>query len=494
MRQNIVDDIQQYFKNKALNILGVERDLHKLMEDGDVDKAIELMQDRDEEVDNALSEYNPQLHKVMSRPNKFRDGDEPYITCKLPRNLQSYINEVELFFLLGQPIEWKKIDGDDEAFELFKDFIKDSRFNAMIRKAKRLAGAETESALVYHLFAENDEQGNSQVKYIPFVAARSTGYKLRPLFDQYGQLNAFAYGYFLKEGAHSVAHWDILTKDVIYMCAKRQVGWEVEPYPNRIGKIPAVYFQQNKAWFGSEPRLDRLEELDSKAGDTNNYFADPVAMATADVIQSMSTPDKPGRLIQLTGEKSRFEYLAPPQATTLRDTEHRELFDSIMFDTQTPDFNIEKMRGLGTLSGAAIKNSFILGFLKRDNRRETWDEYMDRLRSVIIAILKAVHPDKEKILNEVKIGFEFADPFASDRSDKWASIQSLYTSGVASLETVVSMLGLTNSNDDEINRIIAMEMDREFTAKEAQGVNEGSAEEQDMKNKGVTPPAPVEEK
>ena len=37
-------------------------------------------------------------HEVNKRPNKHRKNQEPYITEKLPRGRQAYINEVELFF------------------------------------------------------------------------------------------------------------------------------------------------------------------------------------------------------------------------------------------------------------------------------------------------------------------------------------------------------------------------------------------------------------
>lgn len=471
MRQNIVEDIRQLFKNKALNALGVERTLYERISDGDIDRVIELFQNRDDEVDNAIREYNPQEHIIMHRPDKVRDDGSVYTTCKLPRNLQSYINEVELFFLLGQPIIWKKDEGEDEAFSLFKEFLKDTRFNAMIRKAKRLAGSETESAIVYHLYQEPDDKGEPKVKCIPFVAARSTGYTLRPLFDQYGQMNAFAYGYQLKEDTLCVQHWDILTKDYVFYCTKTKMGWQVDSFDNRIGKIPAVYFQQNKAWFGVEARLDRLEELDSKAGDCNNYFADPMAAATADVIQNLADPDKPGKLIQLTGANSKFEYIAPPQGSAPRSDEQKNLHDSALFDSFTPNFDIEKMRGFGTLSGTAIKNSFVLGYLKRDNRREDYDNYVSRISGVILAILKAQNPGKEKMIDELKVSFEFADPFASDKAENWSNIVSLYAGGVASLETVVGMLGLTDAPQDEINRIIAAEMDKIWTQNEAKGEN-----------------------
>ena len=102
---------------------------------------------------------------------------------------------MELFFLLGQPILWKAVSDDtDKAFRAFGDFLRYTRFNTTIREAKRLAGAETESAKVYHIYREN---GMPQVKVK--VISKSKGYTLRPLFDQWDNMIAFGYGYTLLE-------------------------------------------------------------------------------------------------------------------------------------------------------------------------------------------------------------------------------------------------------------------------------------------------------
>lgn len=297
---NYIQELFTLFRNKALNSIGVERDIYQLVKDGDISTAVALMQDREEEVDIALSEYRPELHKVMSRPNKFRKNKDPYISEKLPRNRQQFINEVELFFLLGKPIKWEKKAGDDGAYQMFLDFINETRFNVTMRKVKRLAGAETESAKLYHLY--RNEKNEAEVKVV--VLARSTGYRLRPLFDQYGTLVAFALGYTVKTSGKSVQHWDIQTKDLYFNCKKGAVGWEVETYQNPTGKINIIFYQQEKAWMGVQHRAEREEMLDSKTGDINNYFSDPMAAATADVIENLKDPDGIGTLIQYFGKDS----------------------------------------------------------------------------------------------------------------------------------------------------------------------------------------------
>lgn len=447
---NYLQQILTYFRNLALNAAGAERDLLQYIQDGDIVSAINLMQNRDDEVDVALDEYNPQTHAVMRRPNKFRKGGDAYISEKLPRTRERYINEVELFFLLGNPILWKKADGDDDAFRLFTDFLRDQRFDANMRKAKRLAGAETQSAKLYHIYRD-DRTNEIMVRTV--VLARQTGYRLRPMFDQYGNLRAFAYGYTLKERGKNILHWDIQTPDLLFYCKKAAVGWDVQTFENPTKKINCIYYQQPKAWDGAEPRIKREEMLDSKVADTNNYFADPIASATADVIRSMADPNQIGKLIQLTGSESKFEYINPPQNSATREAEKKDLNDSILFDTMTPDFSFDKIKGMGTLSGDAIKNAMILGYIKRDNRKEVYEELVDRERSVIISILKYLHPNMAEKLDNLVITFSFSEPFEQDRQKNWNAIASLYKSGVCSLENAVSMLALTDAPEDEIARI-----------------------------------------
>lgn len=451
-----IQDILTYFRNLTLNAAGVERDLYHLLADKDVSTALNLMEERDDEVDAALREYNPQTHPVMRRRNKYRKGQDPYISEKLPRSRQRYINEVELFFLLGNPIVWKKRNGSDKAFARFNEFLNEQHFNSRIREAKRLAGAETESALLYNVYRD-DRSGERRIKSV--VLARSKGYRLRPLIDQFGVMKAFAYGYTLKEGGRNVQHWDFQTADMLFYAKKGNVGWEVESFPNPTGKINAIYFRQPKAWDGVERRLEREESLDSKVADTNNYFADPIATATADVIDSMADPSMPGKLIQLTGEKSHFGYVNPPQSSELRNSEKRDLQESILFDTYTPDFSFDNMRGMGTLSGAAIRNAMILGYIKRENRKEIYDELIGRHGSLTIALLRFLYPDED--FDGLEVEHEFAEPFDSDRQNEWNALASLYQAGLVSLEEAVEQLAICGHPEAEIERIRKAEKERQ---------------------------------
>lgn len=448
---NFVEAIFNLLRNKTLNSLGVERDLMKLIQDKDISQVQTLLQNRDMDVIEAIEEYNPETHKVNKRKDKQRKNKEPYRVEKLPRTRQRYINEVELFFLLGNPIKWKNdVNGTDEAFKAYNEFLQDTRFHTTMRQAKRLAGSETESAKIYHIYDDNGKPG---VKVL--VISKSKGYTLRPLFDQYENLIAFGYGYNLKEGDRTIEHFDIETPAYIFRCKKANIGWEVTPLVNPSGKINVIYYRQDKAWYGTQPRCDREEHIDSKAADTNNYFADPKLKATADVIQSLAEADTAGEVIQMTSkDNSSVEYLVPPEYSSMKDSEKKDLNNSILFDSFTPDFSFENMKGMGTLSGEALKRAMTLGYIKRDNLKEIYDILVDREKNLILAIMMNVtHIHLRDQLAKMNITHEFAEPFNEDKEKLWASIGKLYSDGIISLDLAVNMLALTDAPQEEIERI-----------------------------------------
>ncbi|MGC5254578.1 hypothetical protein, partial [Escherichia coli] len=74
--------------------------------------------------DKGLKEYDPDTHEVIDRKDKKRRGRDDYQVERLPRNWQEYINEIALFFLLANPIEWRSDKEDNEALNEFKDMLK----------------------------------------------------------------------------------------------------------------------------------------------------------------------------------------------------------------------------------------------------------------------------------------------------------------------------------------------------------------------------------
>lgn len=447
----IVTSLLALARNKALNSMGYQRTLEQLLDDGDIGKVQDILQNRDSIVEAARKEFDPDSHKIIFAAQRRNKGK--YKAERLPRSRQRYINEIELFFLLGRPIKWSKnaTSGEDATFDEFAKMLRDTRFNSAFRKFKRVAGSETEAAILFRHYQQDNEP---KVQLV--VLAQSEGYSLRPLFDQYGNMLAFGYGYTLKDGASTIEHFDVETPNFIYKATKEKVGWSVTKEDNPTGKINIVYVQQSKSWDGVQRLTEREEDILSKVADTNNYFADPMAAATVDVINSLPEPNKPGKLIQLSDKDSRFEYINPPTSSESQQAELAHLERAILFDSFTPDLSFEALKGMGSISGEAISRSMALGMIKRENLLEIYSAAADRIKNLYLATMsKVTHIRLANQLAALEIVFEFTPPFEDDIATKWSQIGKAYNDGVISLEKAIEMMGLSDNPKEEMDRIRA---------------------------------------
>lgn len=409
--------------------------INKIM-DGNVDDAISLFENHTEQVEEAIREYNTKSHSIMARLDKVRKDKSDYRTWKLPRNWQQYINEIELYFLLANGIKWEMLNDDQEgneklqgAFDKFKKLLKKLHYDSRTREFKRLAGAETECAKLYAYYKD---EGEAKLRIV--VLSRSKGYKLRPLFNIYGDMKAFAVGYDVKDGDGNLRHrWDIYTSEMYYHCKQNEVGsenpgWIVETEVNPFGKIPVIYARQKKAWAGAEERIERDEWLDSKNADCNEYFADPMLKMSKSVKNGLMDPKQVGKVIQVGNKDDVFEYVTPPDASDLKDKEKSVLKESILNSTFTPDLSYENVKGLGALSGEAITKANIIAYIKRLINMEIYDELFERDASLIIEIMAtALYPEDRKIFRTMELSHNYQDPAVgqSDNSEeisRWADI------------------------------------------------------------------------
>lgn len=405
------------------------------IEAGKIEDALALFDDHTKEVVEAYKEYNPKHHTIMYRPDKVRKNKSDYKTNKLPRNWQSYINEIELYFLMNNGVSWELLNKFDEqdrlsdVFEKFKLLLQDLHYDTRTREAKRLAGAETECAKLY---AHYKDEGEDKIKII--VLSYSKGYKLRPLFNKYGDMKAFAVGYYVKHATGERQEcWDIYTSENIYKCTKaidvnESSEWTVLTENNFIGKIPIIYYRQDKAWAGVEERIERDEWLDSKNADCNEYFADPMLKISANVKNGLMDPKSAGKVIQVKSKEDVFEYVTPPDASDMKDQEKSILKESILMGTLTPDLSYENVKGLGAISGEAITKANILGYIKRLKNMEVYNELFKRDANLMKAIMANVlFPKDRNNINAMVLNHIYQDPAngISDNSEeiaRWAEI------------------------------------------------------------------------
>ena len=174
------------------------------------------------------------------------------------------------------------------------------------------------------------------------------------------------------------------------------------PKPISIGKIPVVYAaQEHLETEQVDPLIDRLEHLLSNFAETNDYHASPKIFVTG-TINGWSQKGEAGTVIE--GDKdASMQYISWHNAPESVKLEMDTLLRMIYTLTQTPDISFDNMRGMGNLSGVALKLLFLDAQLKVQDKREIFDQYLLRRISILKAYLAQMHTPWRKALASLEV-------------------------------------------------------------------------------------------
>lgn len=455
------------FRNYLNALVGRNQEFEKLLASKDISAVKEHMSNRMDMAIAALQEYDVASHKIMKREDKIitdKKGNfirfEP--VWKLPIPYQVYINEIALVFLYGRPVKWsQQSQGTDKAFQKFQEILEHTHFDSKLRQCKRIAGSETESAMLFRVFRDANDEPDVQIR----VLAKSKGDEIYTRWDQYENLISVAWGYNVREAENSIVyHFDIYTPNVIYRCTRKSIGWEVIEETNFIGKIPIILFQQDKEWKGVEPLIHREELIASRTADTNDYFADPIAIMAADLIKNLPEKKEAAKLLitnDAEGVDKAAKYLTWDSAPQSKKDEIEWLQDQILNKTFTPKISLDTLKSLGNLSAKAMRTVMMLAEIKAAKHKEVHDELMDRTASLITAIIGNVldaHLKSE--CDNLKIGHEFQEPFGDDIAEALENIIKSLDGGIMSTESGVELNPLVKDKKLEMERLKSEEEER----------------------------------
>ncbi|STC95466.1 Uncharacterised protein [Chryseobacterium carnipullorum] len=118
---------------------------------------------------------------------------------------------------------------------------------------------------------------------------------------------------------------------------------------NPIGKIPLVFYQfEDVEWSKVQKAIERLEEISSDAGEVNKKFSAPILALSGKVTGSFSK-DKTGKVLQLTGDNSRAEFVQPPNASESLANEKEDLETILYKMTNSVNISPEALQGMGNM-------------------------------------------------------------------------------------------------------------------------------------------------
>lgn len=283
------------------------------------------------------------------------------------------------------------------------------------------------------------------------------GDTLYPFFDETGDVVAFSRSFSRKDSKdNAVDYFETFTDTEHWLWVNGQNGYEVAPgYPKpvAIGKIPVIYGNQPK--FETEDvdaLIDRLEALLSNFADTNDYHASPKIFTTGQ-ITGWAKKGESGAVIE--GEEgATMQYVSWQQAPEAVKLEIETLLRMIYTITQTPDISFDSVKGLGAISGVALKLLFMDAHLKVQDKMEIFDDYLQRRVNVLLAYIGMMNTSLEEECEQVEIEPEII-PYmiTSDIDDLNYWLTANGNKPVISQEESVERVGLSKDPAKTVQKI-----------------------------------------
>jgi SPP1 family phage portal protein len=382
------------------------------------------------DVEEAKKALNPKLHDVndpILRPDKrvkvdadndadsaqkviTTDGEAVnFRTEKVARvaiALQKLIIKRAVSFCFGNPPKYNATpqnDNEQAVLYALNRILVDVKSKSMNRKIARAIFGFKECAEYWYTVPVNKPHSKygfpAQHKLRCALFSPEYGDTLYPYFDETGDMVAFSRAFSRKDdNGNAVDYFETFTDKEHWLWMNGANGYEAAPgYPKpiAIGKIPVIYGHQ--PYFETEDvdkLIDRLEHLLSNFADTNDYHASPKIFTTGQ-INGWSKKGESGAVIE--GEEgATMQYVSWQNAPESVKLEIETLLKLIYTISQTPDISFDAVKGLGAISGVALKLLFMDAHLKVQDKGEIFDDYLQRRVNVILAYIGQINTTLEK--------------------------------------------------------------------------------------------------
>lgn len=386
------------------------RKISEIITNPDANEVHRLLTARKKPFEKSLEEtekeYDPYKHNVMDetkrKPKKVkvptnkideRTGEKLYKEKKVDRvrvavPFQRVLTERPVGFLFSVPVEYKmQNEVTDEVTALFdavKEVFHDNKMKYFDKKLARALFRQRECAeLWYYTLDENNKPQDMRVRLLSPLS----GDNLYPHFDDYDRMNGFAREYTIyDEDGKAERRFDVYTNKLVYKYINDKGGYRLDgnPRPHGFTKIPVIYYRQEETeWNIVQPTIERVEELLSNWGDTNDYFGMP-SYFTKGKLKGFAEKGETGRVYQGDGEGADMKVLSWDSSPASLTGELANLINIIFSYTQTPDISFENMKTLGSnTSGTAIKLMFTDPHMKADMKIELFGEQFTRRYNLV---------------------------------------------------------------------------------------------------------------
>lgn len=393
---------------------------------------------------------------------------------RIPIPFQKKIVNTATAFEVGEPVTLKENESNgltDEVKRLWRVERIDSKAIDLLKVKK----SETESALLFYM-NKNIEIDGSQSNYIKTTILESKDGIMRPYFDERKDMVAFVWKYTVtKIGTvdKTVNHTVIYDKTNVYYISDESGTLILNLVkPHGFNKIPVVYNSQDEPeWFDVQYMIDRYETSLSKLSDSNDYMGHPFLLLYGEMKSDLQKGD-PGKTLRFEITKDKDGKPTHGDAKFLENNagadsiklELDKLEKHISYLSGTPQLAMEDLKGIGALSGVAIKLMFLDAIIKAKLNEGQNRSMIERIINVFISgIITTTNMALKPLAKNSYFEVTFNSILPDDIAETVSYVSSAVTSGVMSKETGVKTIGIAEDTDNELKLI---EADKEVVGTE----------------------------
>ena len=343
--------------------------------------------------------------------------------------------------------------------------IKESSFN---RKVAGAISSYTEGGEIWWFQKKDEKHSNYGFPTDIVLKAKVLSPKENELFysytDSLGDLLVFTRSYCMQIDGKDTQYYDVYTSKKNYRF--QQIGSEITidpkyPIENKLEKIPAVFGEQDIVeWADVQWSIDRLEVLLSNHAEVNDRNAYPILAIKGEVKSFIEKG--PGGAVELENGAD-MAYVSWDNATASVKLEIENLIKYIHMITQTPNISFEEVKSMGALSGTALKMLFLDAHLKVMEKREIYDEYLQRRINIIKKAIGVLNPKLKTAADNLIIEPEII-PFMVENEKEQVEIALLKNGGKALESHEKSVKNWQGQDTEDYEKIKAEE--KEFNSLE----------------------------
>lgn len=372
-------------------------------------------------------------------------------------------------FEIGEPITLIA-DDKNELFDSVRTTWKLNRLDNKLQEALKKKKSELESCIIFHIEDIPSNKGwitklfTTEKKRIKSNIKTNKDGRMYPIFDAFGNMIQFVWRFTTKVENNEVDNiWIYTDKNRIVITNEAARTYSVvETKPHGFDRIPVVYFtQETPEWEDVKSIIDRFEVALSKLGGSNDYAGYPLLKLYGEVL---SMPDRnddgktlrfPMKEVDDTSGKTIHgdaEFLTANNAAESVQLELEKLYSLIHAMSSTPDIAFENLKGLGAMSGIALKLMFLDAIIKAKMNEGENRTMIERCLNIIASGVKTTINTKLS-KQDLLVSVQFNSILPNDLKEAVEIATTAVQGGVMSKETAINYLDMVEDKEREISKL-----------------------------------------